>query len=693
MPLRDLLSQMAQGYLQMPRFQREFVWPVSKTRALLDSMFKEFPIGTLFFWQAPSDHSDIFRELRDLKIPPPQVNQSISFILDGQQRLTSLFAAGNALKIGSRDYGNICIDLECALEYESSHDEGFEKEIFVSRRVPDNVRYVSFYDVMASNLQVYDGLSSSAKSIFQVANSRFTNYPFSVVWVRDQPLAEVVEIFQRINQGGKRLSSYDLVCANLWTENFNFRNKVSLVNSQLVENGFEEVDEQIIPQSISLILRGSATQSVQLRLRTEEVEEIWERLVQSISRSVDFVRTNMGVKRASFLPYRGILPVLTYYFYNLDGTALSADHRKTLWKWFWSVALSERYSANSQARIAEDVSKLRELLDGKSVSFDYASKASSDVLSRVSVKSTTSALRNTVLCMLALRVPRNFKDGSQVNISDNFFDTLARAERHRIFSPTVIRKQGLDPNLVHSICNFAFIPSELNREISGRKPSEYFSQYQAENSEFKRDLKSHVISPDESSSIWSDDFSSFIRERSELIADSLKQLLDEDPFDDEQDSFEGYEHDIVKSIEIQIRDLIDERLTAFFGENYWHSSAPQNIANKVNNKIGQHIMEHPYLNPADYALGRKKLDFCDVSDYKAIMTRNWSQFEEIFGKQDTLISHFDNFRTYRNLVAHSNHSEINDVQKLSAKAAISWFQQSIDSFYMRNQQQEIDSEP
>lgn len=83
MKLSDLLTTMAQGNLQMPRFQREFVWPVSKTRALLDSMYKEYPIGTLFFWQAPSDEAAlIIRELTDLQIPAPQPHQQISFILE-----------------------------------------------------------------------------------------------------------------------------------------------------------------------------------------------------------------------------------------------------------------------------------------------------------------------------------------------------------------------------------------------------------------------------------------------------------------------------------------------------------------------------------------------------------------------------------------------------------------------------------
>lgn len=682
---------MAQGHFQMPRFQREFVWPVSKTRSLLDSMFKEFPIGTLFFWQAPGDYFDIFRELKYLDIPSPEPNQAISFILDGQQRLTSLFAAGNSLKIGNRDYGNVCIDLERAIAYEASHEEGSEEEIFVSRRAPDNERYVTFSDILSGNLDVYDGLSRDAKEAFSTAKNRFTNYPFSVVWVRDQPLAEVVEIFQRINQGGKRLSSYDLVCANLWTEDFNFRNKVTLLSAQLIEKDFEKVDEQIFPQAISLILRGTTKQSVQLRLKTEDVDSIWNRLVEAVFRSVDFARTNMGVKRASFLPYRGILPVLIYYFYYLDGKVLSAKHRNTLWQWFWRVSLSERYSANSQSRITEDVTKIRDLLDDKAVTFDYVSKASPEVLLTTSIKSTSSALRNTVLCMLALREPRNFKDGSQVNLSGEFFSTLTKAERHRIFPLSLLRKKNIDSNRVHSICNFAFIPSELNPEISSSLPAKYLAEFKEDNSNFSRDINSHLIPVDDDSPIWNSNFDEFLSRRAQLMSEALNQLIEDGPNSTESAIMDGREHNLIEAVEIQIRSLINDRLFAFSGENYWNLIVPENVRNKVNQKIGQLLVEHPYLNAADYSPGRKKLDFCDVANYKHIINKNWPQFEEVFNTQDNFIRYLDDFRKYRNLVAHNNQLDVTDVQRKNAEAAIMWLQKSINSFF--NQlQQEVDSE-
>jgi len=123
--LPQIIHDMRMGNLQVPRFQRRFIWPVTKTRALLDSIYKEFPIGTFFLWRAPSETPRMFRSMEEIGIPLPDHGQQVSYILDGQQRLASLFVVLSGVMIGKRDYGRICIDLNTATEFEANQDEGF----------------------------------------------------------------------------------------------------------------------------------------------------------------------------------------------------------------------------------------------------------------------------------------------------------------------------------------------------------------------------------------------------------------------------------------------------------------------------------------------------------------------------------------------------------------------------------------
>ena len=677
--LASLLNQMKQGNLQIPRFQREFVWPASKTRELLDSMFKEFPIGTFFFWQAPNGFSQFFRKLTALHIPEPSPGFPVSYILDGQQRLTSLYVTINGLQIGSQDYGRICIDLERAAEFAANQEEGYEEDIFVTRK-PNNQRYVSVRDMLGHNFhEAFRTVPDEWKDLLNNVRNRFTTYPFSVIWVREQPLSEVVEIFQRINQGGKRLSRYDLVCANLWTPEFDFRKQVVTFNQQLAERGFGKIDETIVTQSFSLILRDKCTTATELDLKTDEVRNAWFEVITAILQAIDFVQANLGVKRAEFLPYRGILAVLSYYFYHLPSHAISAEHRRILWQWFWRVALSERYGSTSPTRMAEDAQKFRQIIAGNLITFDYPSKATAEAVARVRMTSTTSALRNSILCLLALRQPLNFKDNSPVNLSHTFFSTFTVAERHHIFPNGFLQKQGVPSRLVHLAANFCFIPAALNKEISDKAPSKYFSRYRDENSDFEKAVDSHLIPTQPDSPVWQDDYNDFIRQRANLIASALKRFLDSGPLvGDQSFIYEGQESEKVKFVEVALRDLIDIRLTAVAGEHYWTTVIPEHIQKKVKKRIDSYMSKHPYLDWSDFPVGRSHLDHCVVFEYGEIISTNWSVFSHIFGREDIFTQHMTNFREFRNSVAHIN--EINDVQKRLAEASILWLEQVINNY-------------
>ena len=87
-----LLDQIAGGAIKIPQFQREFVWRPTKSAKLADSILKGFPIGTFIIWKT----KDRLRQIKDiggLELPAPEEGDYIQYVIDGQQRLTSLFAA------------------------------------------------------------------------------------------------------------------------------------------------------------------------------------------------------------------------------------------------------------------------------------------------------------------------------------------------------------------------------------------------------------------------------------------------------------------------------------------------------------------------------------------------------------------------------------------------------------------------
>lgn len=680
--LSQLLNDMEEGKLQVPRFQRDFVWPLTKTRALLDSMYKEFPIGSFFLWHAPPGSPPLSRPLEDLGIPAPKPGSEVTYILDGQQRLASLYAVINGVKLGSRDYGRVCIDLETATRSDQTKDEGFDESIFVYRSA-DNQRYVAVRDLVGQNhLTIYNSISQEWQPAFNKAHNLFiTNYPLSVVWIQEQELGDAIEIFQRINQAGKRLSRYDLICANVWTEDFDFRKRVAHLNQKFAQDGFGALHETIYTQTFALILKDKCTTAAELSLQTDEIVEAWDRVVRALRLAVDFVVNNLGVKRSDYLPYRGILVVLAYYFCHAPSSALSAREREALWNWFWRVTLSERYSSTSPSRMAEDAQKLRTLIGGEKVSFDFPSKVTHDTVARTKMTSTSSALRNAFICMLALKQPKNLKDGSPVNLTDDFFSNLKKAERHHIFPVGYLKSRGFE-SLVHRLPNFCFIPSDLNREIGSRQPTEYLAQYQKDNPQFAAAAESHLLPVASGAAVWFNDFEGFRSERARLIADGLNRFIDSKPDEFvERAAAEPEGLDIgprVDLLEIRLRDFIDDRLSAVVGSNYWEQTMPSDVIGAVRQRVKEWRSRHPYIGQSEFMSGRRRLDFCDVSHYKKMILKNWAQFEEFFQRKEEFQRHIAAYRTLRNCVQHNR--QPSDIEQQLGEAAMMWLERVLDQY-------------
>ena len=194
--LSVIVHDIERGLLRLPPFQRDFVWERAKVVKLLDSIYHEFPIGTFFIWEADRKYNAFYRNIAELEIPDPEPHADVHYILDGQQRITSLFVTAKGLKINQTDYSQICFD--------------FDKERFLVR-YKEGDYYAPLKDILGENhLQVYNRLNDDRKKTFEKCRRIFISYPLSVVSVREKDLGEAAVIFERINQGGKRLTLFPL---------------------------------------------------------------------------------------------------------------------------------------------------------------------------------------------------------------------------------------------------------------------------------------------------------------------------------------------------------------------------------------------------------------------------------------------------------------------------------------------------
>lgn len=645
--IADIIHDIGKGTLRIPQFQREFIWDKPKVIKLLESIYLEYPIGSFFFWDSPRKYYNFYRDIAELDIPKPDKYDKLMFILDGQQRITSLYVTIKGLKLFAKDYKNICFDLDL--------------KKFVDRK-PDNERFISLSDLLSNDRYIiYDKLNTERKISFNECYQRFNNYPFSGIDIRDKELDEVCDIFERINQGGQRLNLFDLISAGTWSGNFDLRKEVNNINEGLKQKGFGELSNEVYIQALSLLAKNSCTRESQLQLRTEDIDKYWKDNIDSIFLAIDFIRSNLGVVNYDFIPYPGVISVLSYLFYKHKLKSLFNKQSDLVKTWFWLTALSERYGASTLTIMTEDAKLMNKIEENKITEIKIPLNLDTESLIKITIF-RKSAIRNAIFCLLALKEPRHFKNNTLLPLRDPEYSDFNSKEKHHIFPKSVIEK-SYPFQLVNSIVNFCFIPAELNKEISNKKPSDYFERFSKLNPEFNDTLKSHMMVYDES--IKHNDYISLIYGRATLLLEELYKMTGSKILQIASDNV----NNAIDKIETSLRDFIDEKLIEV-NKNYWKKNIPGDIIDSVKQKVKEYAKKDPSFDP-DNLSSRDLLNFCDIMDYEKIISVNWTVFENKFGSLNEMQKRFASFKEYRNAIKH-NRGIMAAFIKKEGEAALEW---------------------
>lgn len=507
--LGNLVYEIEEGKIRIPRFQRNYVWSRSETVKLLNSIYKEFPIGSFFLWKAPEKYKTLYKEIPELGQKPLGRSNDIRMILDGQQRITSIYVTVKGLKIGDVDYKQICFDLE--------------KEIFVDR-APDNTRFISLFNIISSDdfQRIYDQLDEAKRKMINKCKDRFKNYPFSIVEVFEKELEDAIDIFENINQRGKRLQLFDLIVAGTWSEDFDLRIKADEFSNKVENQGFGQINYEVFTQSLSLMLKNKCTRSIQLQLKNQDIVNNWDNLIKYLELAISYAQRGLGVVQYDFFPYPALLSMLTYFFSKLDSRSPNSEVDNKIKKWFWNVSLSERYKASTLTLMGDDRKMIDAILSKGSYKYEYPVNIDYTTLIEIPM-GRISAIKNAVMCLLAKMKPLHFKTGNEINIDSNNISDFNSTEKHHIFPRSFLIKLNLGSK-VNALPNFCFIPAELNKEISNNKPSRYFKLLK-NNRKFKQIMRSHLIPVDDNSGIWKDDYDLFLEQRAELILKEFQKLF------------------------------------------------------------------------------------------------------------------------------------------------------------------------
>ena len=517
-----LIRRIERGDIKLPTFQRPQVWNVSQVIDLLDSVDNGYPVGSLLFWL--TDHRlGAERDIGGFTLPDTPERYPRNYVLDGQQRLTTLYAVLKHPPEALNEHLRVAYDLE-------------NKE-FVEAQLPLDQLHLPLnllYDTRGLRI-FWDQLRERGGGEELIAETErlwetFHDYVVPVVTVPDMSVNKVGVIFERINSRGTRLTVFDLMVAATWGSDesgeFNLRDSVNVIIEQLDEKDFGGIDPVSVLRSLAVAKTGSARRQAIIDLRDydrEELELLIEKTRAALSRAVDFLDSEVSVVSDDFLPYERQLVLLAYVMANRS--SLSGDNFGVLRRWFWRTSFAERYRAGGEARFDDDLRMTLGALE-TSNGLERFGKAPDRNFFVGSEFRKGSAASQAFAALLGVHRPRNITNGANIDVG-TALSAYNRKEFHHLFPQKILKTWDVQKGLISSLANICMLASSENKKISDRPPSEYIKSSRSSlgQKQFDEVMVSNLIPPKAVEAMLTDDFATFLEVRSSYLSEVVGALL------------------------------------------------------------------------------------------------------------------------------------------------------------------------
>jgi hypothetical protein len=519
-PFSHLLTAIEKGTLKVPQFQRQFVWSKQKSAELLDSILKAYPIGTFILWKTREALRSV-RNIGGAQLPPTQDGDYTEYVLDGQQRLTSLFAAVKGLDI-NRDghvdnFEQIFIDLD-------AHDSGnlVTLEIDATR----SGDFISLLDLIGGSLLLHSRFAEKHHQRLSELKSRITSYNFSTILLKDASLDVATDIFTRINVTAKPLSVFEIMVAKTFDSerNFDLSEQYESLVERLSEVGYETVSSAAVLQSISCIISGECDKTAILKLNKQEFITVWPYAIAATEAAIDYFRSYFRIPVSTLLPYGALLVPFTYFFYKHKDKPLGELQRR-LEDFFWRVSLTSRYSFSLESRLAQDVKKIDAILCNEEVFYDQPVDLNPEFILGNGVFNAGRSYIKAILCLLVHEQPKSFVDNSHISVSNDWLKQANSRNYHHFFPRAYLKRTLGDDWRANHIANITIVDDFLNKRlIRDKAPATYMNDFSDTNQNLEATMRTHLISL-EDWGIWENDFDLFIKSRCSRISEELKKRI------------------------------------------------------------------------------------------------------------------------------------------------------------------------
>ena len=517
--ITQLAARVLSGDIVLPEFQRPFVWKRHQIIELLDSIYRNYPIGSLLLWESTSSLTSK-RSIAGLAIADRSPTYPWNYLLDGQQRLSSVCGVLYWTPDKKSSVWNVVFDLKKKAFFHVDTLDDLPLHQIPMRRLPDPSAYWSALATLTDQT-----LKDSAKLLFD----RFTDYLVPLVTLGDMSLHDVAPIFERINSTGTRLTIFDLMRAATWSTDFDLGKSVEGLRAALEPKRFAGLDDKVYLRALSASTGGS--------FNVESIDELRKKdsatLVAAVTSTeaaaklaCDFFTTQVGTPRYEALPYANQFAVLCEIFRLVPNP--SAAQLSDIRHWFWRTTLSGYFGGWNTGQMTNDSDTIRAWASGGSTALDIGAVTSNSRLWRTKTFRANSATAKMLALMLAAVGPKDLITGQTIDIDKSLAWSNDKEFHH--FFPQAFLKTSKKGN-PHLVSNIVLLTSASNVAIRDRAPSAYLQEI------IDRDgrealvsrLETNLVSEDALEAALADDYDGFLTARSATLQARALELCGEEP--------------------------------------------------------------------------------------------------------------------------------------------------------------------
>lgn len=569
-PVSLLVGSIEQGKVALPDIQRPFVWPASKVRDLLDSMYRGFPVGSLLFWS-----TGVEAGAHQIGVDTPKAAPQ-HLIVDGQQRLTSLYAVMTGRPVVREDYteARIRIAFRPSDGTFAVNDAAIDKDpefipdisvlwqpgssqIAVIQEFLEGVRARREIDKAEENR-----LAQAISDLATLGTHSFTVIDLSAEADEEQ----VAEIFVRINSEGVTLIQADFILTLMsvfWEkgrkdlEEFCRACRLPSVGGASPFNWYiKPQPSQLLRATVAVAFRRAVLKNVYTVLRgkdletgrpsSERREAQFTRLAQAQEHVLDLTNWHeflLCLERAGFRGKRMISSENAIIFSYAMWLLGRVDHGVPLHKlreviacWFFMAHTTGRYSGTFETRVESDLARLADLAPGDAEGFvAVLSKIVDDTLTtdfwQITLPNELASSASKSPALLAYVAALNILDAdallSTVKVRTRLDPALMAKkgiERHHLFPRAYLHKLGITgTKRVNQIANMALVDWSDNIAISDKPPTVYWPEQLADKEELPEETIANQIHWHALPAGWTDlSYDVFLTRRRKLMAEVVR---------------------------------------------------------------------------------------------------------------------------------------------------------------------------